>query len=66
MEIDLHSGRYSQEGASLEDVYEYEFLDNAPINLGGQLTSFNGAEVMGAEDGSGDVTHGYNMGKPKE
>jgi hypothetical protein len=45
MEISPPRVSHSQEGASLENVYQYEFPNDAPINPGGELTSFNGAEV---------------------
>jgi hypothetical protein len=45
MEISPPRVSRSQEGASPEDVYQYEFPDDACINLGGRLTSFDGAQV---------------------
>jgi hypothetical protein len=45
MEISPSHVSHSQEGASPENVYQYEFPNDAPINPGGELTSFNGAEV---------------------
>jgi hypothetical protein len=45
MEISPPRVSHSQEGASPENVYQYEFPNDAPINPGGELTSFNGAEV---------------------
>jgi hypothetical protein len=46
MKISLPRVNRSQDGAwSSEDVYQYEFPDDASINPRGQLTSFDGAQV---------------------